>query len=411
MGCDSAIDQDQLGLFYQAVTRADKYLLLTRPYLSPEGESWEASPFWEDTKNLFSDGYERITGEEYRFLSDAGSPAEILSWASYQGEFASDMEEILSERVLRILHGQTVLENRMDDDKVSLYNGDLSGELLPVVDTNAVYSASQLESYISCPYQYFLSRKLGLDAQQIPELGMDVAQRGSIMHRILERVFQEVVAPQDLDSLLQSLDEVAGEVLENAPEQYGFRPTPLWEQDQIEIKERLDKTITQLHEASMGWVPIAFEVPFGLRGSPPLEVEMDSGMIKLRGFIDRVDKDTDGNFRIIDYKLGSSKLSGKDLEEGRRIQLPVYGLAARDVLGYGEPVDGFYWAINQAKSGPLALKKFGFEEAVDIATRYISASVRGISQGYFRPVAPKGGCPEYCPASAWCWEFVPQGKW
>ena len=409
LGLESAFDRHQLGLFYQAVTRADRRLLLTRPFLSPEGEHWEASPFWVDARRLFTDDVQKFTGEGVRPLSDAGSPAEILAWATYQGSIKADVKDRLAERVERVLHGREVLVNRLADAP-NRYNGSLPGEE-ELVGEQEVFSASRLESYLSCPHWYFAAHLLGLEAQQSPALGMDVTQRGSIMHNILEQVYGKAGDPTDLDALLKSLGQIAGDILASAPQDFGFRPTPLWQHEQAEIKERLTHTIEELHAHSAGWTPAFFEAPFGLRGAPPLQLELDAGAISLRGFIDRVDRDADGNLRIVDYKLGAAKRSNSDLEEGRRVQLPLYALAARDALCLGEPVDGFYWAINKADPGYLSLRKYGFDKAVSDALGHVNVAVRGIRNAEFYPAAPKGGCPDYCPAAAWCWAYEPKGSW
>ena len=38
---------DQVTLFYEAATRAHTRLLVTRPYLTDDGQPWEPSPYWE----------------------------------------------------------------------------------------------------------------------------------------------------------------------------------------------------------------------------------------------------------------------------------------------------------------------------------------------------------------------------
>ncbi len=46
---------DEANLFYQAVTRARRRLLLCRPYLADDGQPWEASPYWSAVRGLFVD--------------------------------------------------------------------------------------------------------------------------------------------------------------------------------------------------------------------------------------------------------------------------------------------------------------------------------------------------------------------
>ena len=53
LAINPSIDPHQIGLFYLAVTRPNEYLLLSRPYLAPDGETWEPSPFWKMILDMF----------------------------------------------------------------------------------------------------------------------------------------------------------------------------------------------------------------------------------------------------------------------------------------------------------------------------------------------------------------------
>ena len=133
--------------------------------------------------------------------------------------------------------------------------------------------------------------------------------------------------------------------------------------------------------------------------------QVDGGEIRLHGVVDRVDINPAGELRVIDYKSGSSHLAAQDLIDGRRLQLPLYALAARQALRLGEPVEGFYWKLFQGEASSLKLSRFqgeagsGPEAAFAVATGHVAAIVCGIRQGDFAPHPPQGGCPSYCPAS------------
>ena len=146
-------------------------------------------------------------------------------------------------------------------------------------------------------------------------------------------------------------------------------------------------------------------------GQPPLVLHTSAGEIRLHGLVDRIDVNPDGKLRVIDYKSGSSHLAPGDLIDGRRLQLPIYALAASQALGLGEPAEGFYWKLFQGGASSLKLSSFqsdlgsGPEAAFQVATDHIAAIVSGIRQGSFQPVPPQGGCPSYCPAASWCWHY------
>ena len=415
LGIESAIDLDQFGLFYLACTRADKKLLLSRPYLAEDGEVWQPSHFWDAAKQLFIEEAAQVNPDQPRPIQDAASGEEALAWAMQKGKIPKQVAEHFSDRVAQLRHTRGIIQGRLSRQASGPYEGQPEGlaeEMNTLAGPGSVFSPSRLENYISCPQRFFFGNVLGFEAQSEPELGMDVAQRGSLLHRILENVYQGAEDATDLPSLLDTLDRIAPQEFAESPKIEGFRPTPLWEIEQQEMYAALTKSIKALHEESHGWTPSFFEGAFGLNGKPELVFEVQGKEIHLRGLIDRVDKNAEGELRIIDYKSGSSGLTAKDLESGKRIQLPLYALAARDALGLGEPSSGFYWAIFQAKAGNLRLEKFdgGHQAAIETALAHVGRVIIGISESDFRPSPPQGGCPSYCPATGWCWRYQPD-RW
>ncbi len=169
-----------------------------------------------------------------------------------------------------------------------------------------------------------------------------------------------------------------------------------------------------LVEPEEGWIPARFELDFGREGFYPLELDLPTvGRLNLNGTIDRVDINSQGELRVIDYKTGGSHLAEIDLKNGRRLQLPLYALAAEKVHHLGGVVDGFYWALRQGKPSRLRLATFkgedgsGPQAALALVLDHVQQIVTGIREGYFAPVPPAGGCPSYCPAADWCWQYTP----
>jgi RecB family exonuclease len=211
------------------------------------------------------------------------------------------------------------------------------------------------------------------------------------------------------------VEGVADQVFQIAPKKFGFRPSPLWQVEQRQFLEMLKNTLQALETSSQGWKPIGFEEKFGIDDTPPLVIKLGREDIRLRGYIDRVDRNAAGELRVIDYKTGGSHLSKRDFDEGRRLQLPIYGLAAQEALGLGEVVEGFYWAIRDAKSSSFKLSNYetedaeGFEAALGVLQKHLFRILSGIHGGVFPPKPPHGGCPSYCPAAGWCWRY--QAGW
>ncbi|MFC2053170.1 PD-(D/E)XK nuclease family protein [Chloroflexota bacterium] len=416
LGLDSRIGRHQSSLFYQAITRADEALLLSRPYLAEGGEPWEPSYYWNEVNNIFPEACVRIKSDAPRSLHQACSRQEALFWAVRQGAVPQTDQKLIAQAQY-VEYARQILQDRLGEKSKSRYEGDLSelsSEFSELYGPEHVWSASRLETYGNCPHQFFAANVLNLEAKEFPELGFDASQLGTMLHAILEEVYQYAEDPNDLESVLDALPGIASEKFASAPEEYGFRPNVLWEEQQEAFIARLEKTVIELVKKSAGWTPIGYELAYGFwdKKAPALEIDTQIGRIKLHGFIDRVDRNTDGNLRIIDYKTGSSHLSKGDLIDGRRLQLPLYTLATSQSLNLGKPIDGFYWGINSAK-GYLFLNKFkhdsgtGPEAAIDIACKHVERIVKEIRSARFPPVPPSGGCPKWCPASAWCWRYEP----
>ena len=414
LGLEARLEREQAGLFYQAVTRADRYLLITRPYLSDDGENWEASPYWNAARSLFTkSAVQTIQPDQPRELADAASPQELLFWAvrgkSLPGRYAD-----LQPQWIALRHARDVLGARRAKIAQGIYDG--SADLIAPLMTerysrSETWSASRLEAYGTCPQLFYIGTALDLHPRGAPELGLGVTQIGSILHKILEQVYRTAAAPGDPDSVLAQLPQAAQQVFDSAPRQYSFRPSPLWAAEQAEYLAILEKTIQALAEEGTDWTPLAYEQTFGIKNTPALSVDIGGEFVQLHGVIDRLDRNSNGKLRVIDYKTGSSHLAQNDLKDGRRLQLPVYALAARDALGLGEPAEGFYWQIQSAKASSLKLSKFkneddfGPEAAYQVVREHLARIVHGIRAGDFRPIPPQGGCPAYCPAAQWCWRF------
>ncbi len=383
---ETKLHGDEATFFYQAATRGRRRLLLTRPYLAEDGQAWEASPFWAEVNRLNGDQPKRqvrgVVGEV-----DSAEAASRVEWVESAQEFD-----------IHIKNGIEVLRARMSPKARGIYEGE-TFDLSERFGADLGWSASRLESYGTCPFEFFVAYALGLEPREEAEEGFDVRMLGSMWHKILEEAYAT-------DDPLKNLSGIAHKVFDAAPQEYGFRPTALWELQQQEFVRMLEKTIQELDKASQGFKPKQMEARFGM-GEPSLVLKTSAGDVRLHGYIDRLDAAPDGSLRVIDYKAGSTAITANHLKEGRRLQLPIYAMAARDALGLGEVSGGFYWHIQKAEASSLKLEKFegGMEAAFEIAVKHIGDHVAGIRAGHFEPRPPEEGCPSYCPATNFCWRY------
>ena len=102
----------------------------------------------------------------------------------------------------------------------------------------------------------------------------------------------------------------------------------------------------------MTFVPRRLEVAFGSeRAAPELQRGLDLGDgLRLSGKIDRIDVDPFSARGIVqDYKSGKGAHSARDIDRDLRLQIPLYVLALRDLVGV-EPLGGVYRALSGKRS-------------------------------------------------------------
>ncbi|MFG3209506.1 RecB family exonuclease [Streptomyces tendae] len=152
---------------------------------------------------------------------------------------------------------------------------------------------------------------------RLPEKPSEAATRGTLVHAVLERLFDapaaertapraKALVPGQWDRLRESRPEV-GELFADDPE-----------------GERLAQWLTEAERLVERWFTL--EDPSRLEPAERelfVEAELDSGL-RLRGIIDRVDVAPTGEVRIVDYKTG--KAPRPQYAEGALFQMKFYAL-------------------------------------------------------------------------------------
>lgn len=408
--------------FYEAATRPGEQLLLTRPRLADNGAPWQASPFWEDVRRLINVQPTRAAGEAAPLPQEAASWPELLEALGTHDSSTPVRrwaEQAEPSRLHALDFAARILAQRSARPAAGPFDGDLA-DLAHVFaerfGADHTWSASRLESYRSCPFAFFVGSVLGLEPREEPAEGLNARQLGNIYHHIFERLYRDAHDPADLDALLASLPAVAAGVLDAAPQVEGFRATAWWSQTSAEIAVDVRRSVEALAGLPGGFVPLAQEA--GFFKEHRLTVADGDDVFHVHGLIDRVDScparadaepDRAGpRLRIIDYKTGGPwAFKRAAVSDGKKLQLPLYALAAERALGLGMVVDGFYWHVRHAEASEFTLATFegGPQAAIDTALAYAWAAVRDARAGRFSPHPPSEGCPDYCPAAAFCWHY------
>jgi ATP-dependent helicase/DNAse subunit B len=359
---------DDEGVFYELINLASDSLTLSRPYTA-DGGLLPPSHLWRAVERLFDDlpvtrialsaapsSEDAATLEEAAIAASAPENAAhpIRAWltSTYHSWWAQ-LDQARIAEAARIA-GQVNDGRLRDADLIALAAQGIA---------DRTWSASQLNELGTCAYRFFAHRFLGLEALRTPEAGMDVLQRGSVLHEILDRVYARLsaegvaVEPEHLDGALAALRDAARAVFTAAPGKYGFRPSATWHGDQAVMLRQLEALIRDDFSGDG-----ALNKRFGAKrrvhateqrfeGELPL---IEDGTLHVRGVIDRIDRMEDG-YVLIDYKSGSgtSAYSVAQLERGRNVQLWVYMAAAERALSL--PIGGaaFLHIPNRKISGAL----------------------------------------------------------
>lgn len=289
-------------------------------------------------------------------------------------------------------------------NRFTRFDGNLAGMAVPS-PTERGTSATRLEGWASCPFGHFLRDILSVDEVENPEDELQITprDRGSLVHDVLERFIDEVLASGGADqvSLSQPWSDVDRARLREIAEQvcaeyeaHGLTGRPVfWQRDQHRIVAELLRTLDfdNTHRASHRTHPIAAELAFGMQGArlPTVSLDLADGRsIAFRGKADRVDLAEDGTVHVVDYKTGSAD-SYRSLSEddpdlgGTRFQLPVYGQAARLFVGDPDaPVRAEYWFISTRGE----YKRIGYAitpEVLEHVGKTLQIVVNGIEAGVF----------------------------
>ncbi|MCJ7733201.1 MAG: PD-(D/E)XK nuclease family protein, partial [Anaerolineales bacterium] len=306
-----SVDSGEAEYFYEAITRSSEYLLLTRPRIADNGAPWQPSPYWDEILRCLDTEPEITTNRHVPPINQAASRGELYEFlSSGNGKLSSGWEEakkVYPEYSQKILHAANIIAVRSGDpDHVDgKYDGDLGhfkDKITNLYPLDHVWSASRLENYQLCPFNYFISNLLRLEMPEPPGEGLDARQLGNIYHHILQGLYQMMEGNYGVQDLLRELPAAAEKVYLQAPRKEGFRETVWWRHTQDQILENLKRSLIVLEAMDSSFRFYQAEQRFGIRRGeePELVIPIEGeGSYRLRGFIDRVDRNKNGQIRII----------------------------------------------------------------------------------------------------------------
>lgn len=248
-------------------------------------------------------------------------------------------------------------------------------------------SPSRAGDFKQCPLLY---RFRAVD--RIPEKPTRAQVRGTVVHSVLERLYELPTEQRDRSK--------AGELL-----------TPAWEEilaEQPELGELFDgpedPELEKWLSSASGLLDAYFEMEDPQRLQPEacelrVETELPSGVL-LRGFIDRVDVAPTGEIRLVDYKTG--RAPGEIGEAKAMFQMKFYALVLWRLRGEIPRQLLLMYLANKQKLAysPDEDELRRFERTLEAIWQAI---LRAGKTGDFRP-NPSKLC-DYCDHKALCPSF------
>ncbi len=336
--------------FYTTCTRALSRLVLAREAATDDGVPREPSPFWDDVRGLFDES-EVARATRRRPLSSLTWPLESAPSERERLRAVARLgiEDAESASALASANGWTRrLERALGafDRPTALESAGVLGWL----GGRTTFAATELERFADCSSAWLVERVIDpkrIDAEPDPLL------RGQVVHTALRAFYATLPKELGADRVTaENLDAALGHVRRclDAALESGVK-LDLTDLQGAELRETLIADLEGFvrDEAASGvaFDPRRLEVAFGSeRAAPELQRGLSFGDgLTLSGKIDRIDIDPFSARGIIqDYKSGVGAHSARDIDRELRLQIPLYVLVLRDLVGV-EPLGGVYRAL------------------------------------------------------------------
>jgi DNA helicase-2/ATP-dependent DNA helicase PcrA len=194
-------------------------------------------------------------------------------------------------------------------------------QFLPLRGGGVVLSASDIDTYRTCPLKYKFARVF-----RIPQEPTVHQRFGILVHQVLERFHAADGQPGSLAELLGLLDA-------------GWRRAGFGDsEEERQLRGKAAAALTRYHERfqSSESEPVWFERSFTFKLGPHL----------LRGRVDRVDRLPSGEYELIDYKTGRPKTAAQLAGD---VQLSLYAVGAREAWQLDSSRQAYYYLLDDQK--------------------------------------------------------------
>ena len=339
-----------------------------------------------------------------RSLLDARDPAAVRGHAQYILKQNAALRRSVTDRWARA-------ERRWSPyDGLTRVTDAIAPALTAQRLTGRTYSASALQRYAACPYQFLLGAIYRLQPAEQPQplQRLDPLTKGSLVHAIQAAFFRALEASGSLpvtrgsvDTALTALDSAIRSVSGEYEEKLAPAIPRVWNDELAGIARDLRGWVHHLAEADDGWIPRYFELAFGLPGdvgrdprSVPDPVSID-GRFMLRGAIDLVEESADGTaLRVTDHKTGKDRHRDTLVIGGGAVLQPVlYSIVVEKITGKPVAESRLYFCTSAGgyKVRPVRLTP----EARHAGIEALEIIDRAVERGTLAAAPSDGAC-------TWC---------
>lgn len=317
--------QEERRLLYVAMTRAEHKLYLTyaEQYGNNKNKS-KPSPFLLELDYENNPLLERlyVEQEEAAHILSEESPVEKAkrklqeqaAQAIYQMRTKTALQHVIDLEKIRLLEAGLGLDAFNIDQFLAAKVSDgwletlIQADSAPLIDDAHRFSASALNTYHNCPLHYKLAYVL-----RVPSASQMSFNLGSLIHKVIYHL-----TLQELEGTPPSEARVF-ELLERLWPFAGFSSKQEQEEKRIEAEQMLMTYIEWNRENENEVLGTEVEFLFQLNGR------------NVKGFIDRLERTSDGHYVVVDFKTGSTMESKKTMPDN--IQMNVYCLAVQNRFG------------------------------------------------------------------------------
>ena len=179
--------------------------------------------------------------------------------------------------------------------------------------------SSILTNQSLCPFSAFAIHRLGARPLDTPDTGLSHADRGNLLHDLLEQIWQQL---RDQQQLIDTAPTVLAQMIDSVIDKIIVpfrRRAPRWMGERFWQLER-----QRLRVLTERWLELERQrPPFRVAAvEKTLNTELLGMPMRLR--IDRVDRLADDSELLIDYKTGNPSVADWFGERPRQPQLPLY---------------------------------------------------------------------------------------